>query len=591
MVAAGVLALMGVRRRRRLRAARPRARVPEPPSTSSQTERILRSVDAGERLLRLDITIRSVALHISDADRRVVAALVDSTGAVELVLDGPLVLSAPWTGESHRWRLPGSVGLDTLAGAARTSGLPCHALVQLGVATTGQELFVDIEAMGLLAIDAPPATADEIVRGIATTLGSSVFAELVHIVGVGLDERSFTGHARAQSVTDVDDALEVAASLVGSTTGIDASTFALRARHTSGERWQPAVVVLGAEAATSSAAVPTSLPPGLAVVAGFDVVGAPHVLRDTGATWRLEPLGVELVPVGLTSHELGVVDDLLREASAPLADPVEALDAATPRFILDRGDVDPSWSLLVRMLGPVDVVDRELRPVPLERSKTRELIVWLATHRERSTRTAARTALWELDVRDATFANVVSEARRAMARLVPRSDGREWLLRTLTEDLRLDPAVMTDADVLAARVAAARGRPAEMAIEILEPAVAMIRGVPFEGTSYLWPDGEGITSNLVLLATSAASELASHHLALGDVAGVFAATGQGLRVLPGHEELIALRMHAHARAGDFAGVRHEWESYERAIAGDPWSDGEPAPKLVALRRDLLSSSA
>ena len=53
-----------------------------------------------------------------------------------------------------------------------------------------------------------------------------------------------------------------------------------------------------------------------------------------------------------------------------------------------------------------------------ERSKTLELIAWLALHREHSTRAGARTALWELDVRDATFANVVSEARRAMARLV-----------------------------------------------------------------------------------------------------------------------------------------------------------------------------
>ena len=32
----------------------------------------------------------------------------------------------------------------------------------------------------------------------------------------------------------------------------------------------------------------------------------------------------------------------------------------------------------------------------------------------RPVRTAARTALWELDVRDATFANVVSEARRSL---------------------------------------------------------------------------------------------------------------------------------------------------------------------------------
>ena len=58
----------------------------------------------------------------------------------------------------------------------------------------------------------------------------------------------------------------------------------------------------------------------------------------------------------------------------------------------------------------------------------------------------------------------------------------------------------------------------------------------------------------------------------------------------GHEELIALRMRAHARDGDLAGVRQVWESYERVVTGDVWSDGELAPKLVALRRELLASS-
>ena len=90
---------------------------------------------------------------------------------------------------------------------------------------------------------------------------------------------------------------------------------------------------------------------------------------------------------------------------------------------------------------------------------------------------------------------------------------------------------------------------------------------------------------------AAATELANHYLLLGDVDGVFWATGQGLKVLGGHEELISLRMRAHARRGDLAGVRGEWESYERAIAADPWAAAEPAPKLVALRRELMAPSA
>jgi hypothetical protein len=74
---------------------------------------------------------------------------------------------------------------------------------------------------------------------------------------------------------------------------------------------------------------------------------------------------------------------------------------------------------------------------------------------------------------------------------------------------------------------------------------------------------------------------------VGDTEGVFHATARGLRVLPGHEELIGLRMCAHARAGDHAAVRQEWNSYERVVNADPWSDGEPSPKLVDLRKELL----
>ena len=59
-------------------------------------------------------------------------------------------------------------------------------------------------------------------------------------------------------------------------------------------------------------------------------------------------------------------------------------------------------------------------------------------------------------------------------------------------------------------------------------------------------------------------------------------------MLSGHEELIGLRMRAHATAGDHAGVRLEWEQYERIVDADPWSDGEPSPTLVDLRRELLA---
>ncbi len=270
------------------------------------------------------------------------------------------------------------------------------------------------------------------------------------------------------------------------------------------------------------------------------------------------------------------------------------VEAPVALLFPERGDTtaveyaDPPWSVMVRLLGNVEVVDRDFRAAKFERSKTLELVTWLVTHRGRASRSAARTALWDLDVRDATFANVVSEARRAMARHVPPPGGDEWLRRTLTDELSLHDEVIADADVVRARFEQARAVGGPEAMALLRPAVELVNELPFTGTGYLWPDAEGLTSNLVLLATNVTAEYAKLALAAGDVDGVFWATGRGLQVLAGQEALIALRMQAHAEAGDLSGVRLEWEAYERVINADPWSDGEPAPKLVALRKELLA---
>jgi two-component SAPR family response regulator len=320
----------------------------------------------------------------------------------------------------------------------------------------------------------------------------------------------------------------------------------------------------------------------------------------------LQPAGIRLQPVGLTHDDLSAIAELV-DLRDPHVEPESGgVDQTAGEIVGASLDDDltihaaeadtgvelnsPGWDLLVRLIGPVDVVSASGVAVEFERSKTKELVAWLATHRDRATRTSARTALWELDVRDATFSNVVSEARRSLARIVEPPVGEEWVGRTLTESLPLHDRVLTDADLIEHALDAARLQPPAQAIATLTPAVEWIAGAPFEGTSYLWPDAEGITSNLVLLAISAAGELAAHCLSVGDIEGVFAATGRGLNVLPGHEELIALRMRAYARSGDHAGVRQEWESYERVITADPWSDGEPSPKLVDLRKELLNPS-
>lgn len=615
MLSAGVLALLAVRRRNQLRRARPRARLPEGPTASSETERAMRTIDAGDRFHRVEIAIRAVALRLVVHAVRVVAAIVDDDGALDLIVDGPVMLGAPWvaTGDVTRWRLPAATPIELLASDASRVGVPCPTLVQLGRSSEGSDVYVDLEALGVIEIGGSADQADAVVRAIAATLAGSALAEVTTLVGLGIDGAAFLGHRLAASVGSATEAIRVAADAIGTTASLGRSTFELRARATGGEMWEPAVVLVGAHSDSIDASQERT---GLAVVSASPVLGPSSRLAPDGDAWVLQPLGLRFVPVGLTTTEMSDLAALVSSADAePVADDQPILDVVAPATVdvsfdgdhtLAPGDEQchddscqhtsvragsvllPRWALLVRLLGPVVVEAPDGRAVEFERSKACELVAWLATHRDRSTRTAARTALWELDVRAATFANVVSDARRSLARLVAPPEGDEWVGRTMTEALPMHPLVRTDAEILQAALDGSRRQPPDLAIPILQPAVELIVGLPFEGTSYLWPDAEGLSSQFVLLGTSAAAELAAHHLSVGDVAGVFDATGRGLRVLPGHEELIGLRMEAHAQAGDRAGVRNEWEQYERVINADPWSDGEPAPRLVELRRKLLA---
>ncbi len=597
MLAAGILAVVAVRRRARLRGAKPRSRVPDPHPDIGATERRLRLVDPGERALRTDVAIRAAAAHIVD-DAQIGIVEVSPDGAVSLRLTGESTLPPPWQGEGADWVLPSSVPIELLGESARRVGAPCVALAQLGLTDDGNDVLVDLEACGLLAVDAPADQADQVITALAAGLASSIHAEVANLIGVDCPCDAFLGHRNAHRAADVDAALELAASLVGSTLSSDRSSFEMRARRTGGEVWEPAVVLLVSGDGADAATIPP-MPPGqgCAVVAATHHDGlpaAPTRLLGRPSGWELDAFGrrIALAPVGLDADELAAVATLVADADEPLLDgahdgpddaPADEPSPAAEQFVPREHEI------VVHLLDRVAIRSRDGDAARFERSKTVELIAWLATHRGRMTRSAARTALWDLDVRDATFANVVSEARRGLARLSPPPDDAEWLARTLTEELPLHELVITDADLIEERLAAARLQPPAQAVATLRPAVELVVELPFAGTSYLWPDADGITSNTLLLATSAATELAAHALAVGDTELVFWATGRGLQVLPGHEELIGLRMRAHAHTGDLAAVRQEWESYERVIIADAWSDGEPAPKLVELRHELLSA--
>jgi LysM repeat protein len=579
LLGAGVIGLLVTLRRSRLRAATPSSRPPLPLAGDVATERLLRGLAAGESLARVDLAVRVA----TTSGWLLAAVAVDGVGTVTMwALEAPRPLPSPIRVEGDRAVIPCDVPTEAIAALLSSHGpvdvAPAPALVHLGSCIHG-DLFVDLEAIGALSIDLPVERVAGVLRHLAATLAVPPFGAtcLVRTVGLAdpfLDER---GVPRVPSVEAVIvEARRHGAALEGALGG-------RRPHHARAggtvDAWEPFVVL---------SAVPVVDPPrvaGVAVVAP-GMLTTNWSLREEGDEVVLHPLVVTVSPVELSVTDTTRVADLLAAEAEPLAavgdEPIDVEPTADAPVDLSTPAV------LVRTLGQVEVLDGDGRTVGFEKSKSLELVVWMAHHRRRSTRGAARTALWTVDVRDSTFANVVSDARRSLERAA--GDDVAWIPRTLTDELTLHPEVRTDVEVIAERLERSRTMVSTDAIAELRAGLDLVAGMPFAGTGYTWNDAEGLTSAAIVTVTAAAAEMAEHCLDLGDVEGVFWATGQGLLVLPGHEELISLRMQAHAAEGDLAGVRAEWEAYERALAADPWSDGAVSPKLVRLRADLLSAS-
>jgi hypothetical protein len=621
MLATGILAGLAARRRQQLRSTStdlrplPIARLLMDRHISEQSpphefdeygeelpEEVVGSglvlTDSSERILRLDLVLRIVAGPLVAQGQAVSAVFTDERGEVEIWATSEVNLERPFRGEGRRWVMPAQIGLDRLIELARGHEQPSPALIHLGNSPDGREMYVDLEVIGVLSVtddfdqnepdrsDGSP-TLNDLLRAIQVTLQNSLFGQSLDLYWVGGNEAeieistTLVGPAEVTFCSGFEDLMQCR-DASSSQLRVVVVSAALSLRQAPAHLWSEDIVVIG------RGVVPTS--------------GA--VLRGSRGSWCLsgpvlESAEIPVIPIGLSASEVAELAELIEEESAqpvliyrtPQSESWEVRSEGTQETERSNGPAAASttrpWRLMVRLMGTVDVIDDEGRVAHFERSKSLELLAWCVTHRGRSTRSAARTALWEMNVRDATFANVVSEARRATAALQPPQSGRDWVQRTLTEELALDPEITSDVEVMRAILDRAdHCGVAEMVAEV-EAAIALIRGMPCEASNYLWPEAEGISSDLILVATSLAISLAVHHLSQGDVSGVFRATAAGLLALPGHEELIALRMRAHGAAGDLAGVKQEWLAYQRVIARDPWSSGEPAPKLRDLSIELL----
>jgi len=279
-----------------------------------------------------------------------------------------------------------------------------------------------------------------------------------------------------------------------------------------------------------------------------------HVLRR-----RREQIQQMTPPDRLTEDELLTMEQIHRcaqNAKVECVGPVDLMSNTDVVQILRAVDRElpaqvthdlavTEWLLVVKLFG-YPIVENEAGDVALFRKRRAlELLTWLALNRDRSRRSAARTAMWDLDIADSTFSTIVSDMRRGLAEIDQQSPRSDWSPTTYSDEIPLNPRVITD-DVLMTDALESFRKDSKNSSEIVR-ALSHVRDVPFAGTSYSWADLDGTTTRLVILATTAAIEVASWALNVEDSAAFEVAITAGLRVFPGHEKLLALQEQAKLR--------------------------------------------
>ena len=613
LLAAGVMLslsrLRRVQQRRRLTGRRIRL----PGGEAARVERALRSVEEPEAASLLDLALRVMALGIRQ-DRLaapLVTAVLFGDGEIEVRLAEPApVAPAPFValGRGRRWVLPGAVTpaelRAVLAGSGADTPAPLPALVTVASvgggagAAGGQRLLVNLEASGTAVLHGPPEHARALLGAIAVELSTSPgqgFFDLL-LVGFGADLGRLGHLERARVLDSLGDALpalerqaSAAAALVAER-GCD-SVLDGRITGVAADGWTPTVVLCARPPATEEldrlAAVTADRrrsTVAAVVVAGPDGVepaGAPE------AAWHLEvdrdrlripALGLEGLPQRLLPEDAVAIGDLLETAKD-----VEGVPAVRPARDPSPGSPATAPAVEIRVLGRIEVAGIER----IERSKSMELLVFLALHPRGVDAEQLWEALWpETPLNRGTLHTTVSVAR---SRLGAAPGGEPGFPPARDGIYRLHPEVGLDWARFQALVELAE-RLEEDGVVPLRTAVELVRGIPFESAaarSYDWAAPHRMEMESAI--ADASERLAELYLRLGDPTGARWAARRGLVASPYDERLYRVLMLAAHAAGSMSGVDAVLEELVVKVGAEVEPYDQLHPQTVELYEQLRPS--
>jgi hypothetical protein len=606
LLAAGVLAALGRRRREQLWRRAFGQRIAAPEGEAAVAESALR-MGADEPSVRLlDLGLRHLSRALTAEDKALPTVFAAHIGQENLdlwVAPADPSPPGPWTAADggQVWRLP-------LAAVARfdldaSSGVlaPYPGLVSIGTNETGR-ILVDLEvAHGLIAVRGPHRPVQAALAALAVELATNRWSDRMRITLVGFGaELVMLAPERVTAVATLDEALPVMEARAAeieqalASAGSD-SVLTGRSRTTDADAWAPHYLIMAVPPTpTQRERLLTLARTRHRTAAGYVVAG-----DIRGATWtwevteegrfKADVLGFDLKAEMLPAGQYGAVVELFRSATEGAGVPLSAPSAgAAPAAQLVPGSRMP---VEIGLLGPVQVH----APGPMEADRqalATEILVYLATHPGGVHPNVLTGAIWprgvQPEVRDAALA-------RVQAWLGTDDLGRPNLASDAGGRLRLGSQVRVDWLVFRALLAQAghaaeAGNAADEAAT-LERALGLVRGQLLDGRDpgrYAWLATDSFEYEATALIADAAHRLSALRLVAGDAQGAMDAARAGLQLAFNDEMLWrGLLLGAAATGQDHVLRAVVGEVSARAALDDVMP--RMAPETEALIDELLPS--
>lgn len=585
LVAAGVLAALGRRRREQLWHRAFGHRIPRPQGDAAEAEVALRlgSDAPGSRLL--DLGLRLLGRRLAEEGRTpptIYAAHLSRYG-IDLWIHPPEPdAPEPWTAldGGQVWRLAAHEGRRIDEQALAHVAAPYPGLVSLGTNASGR-IMVDLEAAyGLISVIGAHTT--EALAALAVELATNRWSDGMRITLVGFgEELTMIAPDRVRHVSSLAEALPELEARAAHLPGPgDVLTGRIAASATD-PAWPPHYLLSALRPDAYEARRLAMLArAGIRTAAGYVVAGAvPYAAWtwaiDEDRTVRVDALGLEARAQLLPRRHYDAVIDLFRTARREQGEPIPAANVPPP--------AGPA-SIEVRILGPIEITPAR----PLEEGRAdlvHEMLVYLATHPGGVHPVVLGGILWprgvQQSVRDATF-------ERVARWLGTDRTGRPHLYTDASGRLRLGPEVQTDWQMFVALTRRARGDGPDQAA-LLEQALDLVRGPLLadrpEGR-YAWLAADDLEYDVTAAVADAALRLCEIRLAQGDPERAVRAVRAGLLLAADDENLWRALLRAVHATGDTARLRAVVDSLHRRAASHPYGIGM-APETEALIDELL----